>query len=156
MKAKYIPLIAALVSAFALVQAQAQTAAPAAPASAQAPAYSPSNPGPGWYKHLVNLDFVKKQAAIPKVDGQSIDRIYLGFAGGVWLDRSDPNDVALYNRLRFGADVTLQIEGRYLAQSSEIDLGVNRGGGWVTMPEKVPDHLHRQALVQKMLGCSVS
>ena len=23
------------------------------------------------------------------------------------------------------------------------------------MPEKVPDHLHRHALIQKMLGCSV-
>ena len=31
--------------------------------------YSPANPGPGWFKKLVNLEFVKKQAAIPKVDG---------------------------------------------------------------------------------------
>ena len=67
MKAKYIPLVAALVSAFAFASAQAQTPAPAA--SAPTVAYSPANPGPGWYKHLVNLDFVKKQAAIPKVDG---------------------------------------------------------------------------------------
>jgi len=62
--------VAALLSAFALAQVQAQTATPAAaPASAAAVAYSPANPGPGWYKHLVNLDFVKKQAAIPKIDG---------------------------------------------------------------------------------------
>ena len=70
MKVKYIPLVAALLSAFALTQPQAQTATPAAvSASAPVAQYSPSNPGPGWYKHLVNLDFVKKQAAIPKVDG---------------------------------------------------------------------------------------
>jgi rhodanese-related sulfurtransferase len=70
MKTRHLPLVAALLSAFALAQVQAQTAAPAAaPASAAAVAYSPANPGPGWYKHLVNLDFVKKQAAIPKIDG---------------------------------------------------------------------------------------
>ena len=70
MKTRHLPLVAALLSAFALAQVQAQTATPAAaPASAAAVAYSPANPGPGWYKHLVNLDFVKKQAAIPKIDG---------------------------------------------------------------------------------------
>jgi hypothetical protein len=40
-------------------------------------------------------------------------------------------------------------------KSREIDLGVDRGGGWVAVPEKVPDHLHRHALIQKMLGCGV-
>ena len=70
MKTRHLPLVAALLSAFALAQVQAQTATPAAaPASAAAVAYSPANPGPGWYKHLVNLAFVKKQAAIPKIDG---------------------------------------------------------------------------------------
>ena len=70
MKTRHLPLVAALLSAFALAQVQAQTATPAAaPTSAAAVAYSPANPGPGWYKHLVNLDFVKKQAAIPKIDG---------------------------------------------------------------------------------------
>ena len=70
MKTRHLPLVAALLSAFALAQVQAQTATPAAaPASAAAVAYSPANPGPGWYKHLVNLDFVKKQADIPKIDG---------------------------------------------------------------------------------------
>ena len=47
---------------------------------------------------------------------------------------------------------TLQIEGRHLAKCGEIDLGVDRGGGRVAVPEKVPDHLHRHALIQKMLG----
>jgi len=72
MKARTLPLVAALMSALVIMPVQGQTAAPAAAAAAaSAPvvAYSPANPGPGWYKNLVNLDFVKKQAAIPKVDG---------------------------------------------------------------------------------------
>jgi rhodanese-related sulfurtransferase len=62
--------MAALLSAFVILPTQAQTAAPAAtPASAAIVAYSPANPGPGWYKNLVNLDFVKKQAVVPKIEG---------------------------------------------------------------------------------------
>lgn len=72
MKFSYIPLITALLSALATGPLQAQTVTPdTASASASAPvvSYSPANPGPGWYGKLVNLDFVKKQAAIPKIDG---------------------------------------------------------------------------------------
>jgi rhodanese-related sulfurtransferase len=70
MKTKHIPLMAALLSAFVILPTQAQTAAPAAtPASASIVAYSPANPGPGWYKNLVTLDFVKKQAVVPKIEG---------------------------------------------------------------------------------------
>ena len=72
MKIKRIPLLAALLSALTIAPVQGQTNAPAAaPTSASAPvvAYSPSNPGPGWFNKLVDLDFVKKQAAIPKVEG---------------------------------------------------------------------------------------
>jgi rhodanese-related sulfurtransferase len=69
---KRIPLMAALWSALAISTLHAQTTAPAtAPATASAPvaSYSPANPGPGWFNKLVDLEFVKKQAAIPKVDG---------------------------------------------------------------------------------------
>ena len=72
MKIKRIPLLAALLSAMAIAPVQGQTNAPAAAAataSAPVAAYSPSNPGPGWFNKLVDLDFVKKQAAIPKVEG---------------------------------------------------------------------------------------
>lgn len=72
MKAKRIPLLVALLSALVIVPAPLLAATPdAAPAAAAAPAvaYSPANPGPGWYKKLVNLDFVKVQAAIPKIEG---------------------------------------------------------------------------------------
>jgi len=56
--------------------------------------------------------FDNPELAIPKVDGQSIDRIYIGFAGGFFLDRSDPNDVSFYNRLVFQKDATLQVDVR--------------------------------------------
>ena len=40
----------------------------------------------------------------------------------------------------------------HFAKRGEIDLGVDRGGRRITMSEKVADHLHRHALVEKMLG----
>lgn len=72
MKVKRLPLMVALLSALAIAPIQAQTvAAESAAPTAAAPvtSYSPANPGPGWYSKLVNLDFVKQQAAIPKVEG---------------------------------------------------------------------------------------
>lgn len=57
-------------------------------------------------------DYEREELAINKIDGNQIDRIAIKFAGTVFLDRSDPADVALYNKLRLGNDVTLQIEGK--------------------------------------------
>lgn len=54
----------------------------------------------------------REDLQIPKIDGQSIDRIAIKFGGEIHLDRSDPSDVALYNALRFGKDVAMLIEGR--------------------------------------------
>lgn len=62
---------------------------------------------------LFDADRYKDPAlAIPNVDGESIDRIKLSFTGSIFLDRSAPADVALYNKLRFGKEVTLAVEGR--------------------------------------------
>jgi len=69
MKFKHISLLVALLAAVAGAPTQAQTAAPASAASAAAVQYSPANPAPGWYKKLVKLDFVVKQAVLPKIDG---------------------------------------------------------------------------------------
>lgn len=72
MKVKRVSLLVALLSALAIAPAQGQTnasAASSAAVSAPVAAYSPANPGPGWFNKLVDLDFVKKQAAIPKVEG---------------------------------------------------------------------------------------
>ncbi len=48
---------------------------------------------------------------LAKVDGQGIDKIKIGFSGSVTLDRSDPEDVALFRRLSLGRSVTLRVEG---------------------------------------------
>lgn len=56
--------------------------------------------------------YEREDLAINKVDGQTIDRIAVTFAGTVYLDRSDPSDVALYNRLVLQRDVTLMVEGK--------------------------------------------
>jgi hypothetical protein len=54
--------------------------------------------------------FQREDLQIPKVDDQSIDRISLKFSGEVYLNRSEPSDVAVYNALRLGRDVSLLIE----------------------------------------------
>ncbi len=72
MKPKQLRLVVALLSMLTGVPAHLMAATPdAAPVAVASPAvaYSPEKPGPGWYNKLVNLDFVKKQAALPKVDG---------------------------------------------------------------------------------------
>lgn len=63
--------------------------------------------------------YEREDLAIAKVDGNSIDRIYVGFSGGFFLDRSEPADVAFYNRLRLGHDVTLMVEGRCLGTGAK-------------------------------------
>lgn len=69
MHAKQISLCVALLSALAILPQSLLAATETAPVASVAAAYSPANPGPGWFSKLVSLDFVKKQAAIPKVDG---------------------------------------------------------------------------------------
>lgn len=56
--------------------------------------------------------FEREDLAIPKVDGNPIDRIAIKVVGNVYIDRSEPADVALYNKLMLGHDVTLMVEGK--------------------------------------------
>lgn len=56
--------------------------------------------------------YEREDLAIPKVDGQSIDRIAITFSGTVFLDRSSPGDVKTYNALTLGRDVQLLIEAK--------------------------------------------
>lgn len=56
--------------------------------------------------------YEREDLAIAKVDGNQIDRLWVGFSGGFFLNRSDPNEVAFYNRLQLGRDVTLMVEGK--------------------------------------------
>lgn len=54
----------------------------------------------------------REDLQIAKIDGQSIDRIRVKFAGEVMLDRSEPSDVAVFNALRLGKDVMLTVEAK--------------------------------------------
>jgi hypothetical protein len=80
--------------------------------------------------------YEREDLIIAKVDGNPIDRIALTFAGTVYLDRSDPADVALYNKLALGRDVTLMVEGRCNAtgakgatdREGELDVIVGQKG----------------------------
>jgi hypothetical protein len=58
-------------------------------------------------------DYDKPGLQIPKVDGHAIDRIGLTFGGGVMLDRSEPNDVTLYNRIHGQQTIELWIEAKW-------------------------------------------
>lgn len=70
MNVKRLSLLVAMVCAASGASLQAQTTPPlAAAASAAAAQYSPENPAPGWYSKLVKVDFVEKQAVLPKIDG---------------------------------------------------------------------------------------
>lgn len=56
--------------------------------------------------------YEREDLQIPKIDGNTVDRISLKFSGEVFLNRSDPSDVAVYNELRLGRDVGLLIEAK--------------------------------------------
>lgn len=61
--------------------------------------------------------YEREDLQIPKIDDQTVDRIALKFTGTIFLDRSDPSDVAVYTELRFGRDVALLIEAKCLGVS---------------------------------------
>jgi hypothetical protein len=50
---------------------------------------------------------------IPKIDGNAIDRIGLSFSGSIMLDRSEPGDVALYNRIHGEKERELWITAKW-------------------------------------------
>lgn len=85
-------------------------------------------------KRLFNAsDYEREDLQIPKIDGNQIDRIAIKFAGEVFLERSSPEDVALFNKLKLGQDVTLMVEakcsstGAKGATDREGDLDVTVG-----------------------------
>ena len=58
-------------------------------------------------------DYDREDLAIPKIDGNPIDRIALNFSGSVMLDRSAPLDVGLYNGIHSEATVELWVEAKW-------------------------------------------
>lgn len=57
-------------------------------------------------------DYDREDLQIAKIDGQSIDKIRVKFSGSVMLDRSDPADVALFNRLTLGNGAEIRAAGK--------------------------------------------
>jgi hypothetical protein len=82
-----------------------------AAAAAQAAQPAPGETGPKG-ELFDPSEYDREDLAIPKVDGQSIDRISVKFAGEIFLDRSSPSDVKVYNDLRLGKDVQLLVEAK--------------------------------------------
>lgn len=71
----------------------------------------PTQPDPEG-KALFNPEHFESEAlALPKIDGQSIDKIKIAFSGSVMLDRSKPEDVALFRTLRLGKVAELRVAG---------------------------------------------
>lgn len=103
------------------------------PASDEVEKQEVPKPDPEGKRLFDESDYEREDLAIPKIDGNQIDRIAIRFAGEVFLDRSSPEDVALFNKLKLGHDVTLMVEakcsstGAKGATDREGDLDVTVG-----------------------------
>lgn len=65
--------------------------------------------------------------ALAKVDGNAITRIALAFTGEIFLDRSDPEDVALYRTLILGkGDIELKVKAK--CSGTGAKLATDKGG----------------------------
>jgi hypothetical protein len=53
-----------------------------------------------------------EELALPKVDGEPVDRIAVKFSGTVFLDRSSAADVELIRALTLHSERTLLVEGK--------------------------------------------
>lgn len=56
---------------------------------------------------------------LPMVDGQGIDKIGIKISGTIKLDRSKPDDVALFRRLQLGKKIDLKLGGRVAGVSTK-------------------------------------
>lgn len=54
----------------------------------------------------------REDLQIAKIDGQTVDKIRIDFTGSIMLDRSDPADVALFNRIHLTGDCELRVAGK--------------------------------------------
>jgi hypothetical protein len=65
-------------------------------------------------------EYEREDLALPKVDGEGVDKIGIKFSGTVLLDRGNPADVALIRKMRLGADVTLNVEATCAAKAHKF------------------------------------
>ncbi len=88
------------------------------------PADQPTEPGA---KTLFDAsDYEREDLAVPKIDGNAIDRLAIAFSGGVMLDRSEPKDVALYNRVHGQQTLELWVEAKWSGTTASPNT--NRDG----------------------------
>lgn len=57
----------------------------------------------------------REDLALPKIDGEGIDKIRVDFSGSVMLDRMRPEDVALFKRLALASECELRVAGKVSA-----------------------------------------
>ncbi len=75
-------------------------------------------------KGLFNAsDYDREDLAIPKVDGNQVDKIAIKFTGRIMLDRSSPADVALFNRLKLNQEVELRCSGKVTGLGTGFTTG---------------------------------
>jgi len=91
-------------------EAHEETLAAMTDADADPDAGAPLEDAGGQTAIIDRSAYEREDLQIPKIDGQTIDRISIKWSGEVFLDRSDPDDVAVYNALRLGKDVSLLVE----------------------------------------------
>lgn len=63
---------------------------------------------------------------IEKVDGRNVEQIAVSFSGRILLDRSNPKDVELWNRLTMGTDAELRVCAK--ATGKLVQGATNREG----------------------------
>lgn len=56
-----------------------------------------------------------EELALPKVDGEGIDKIRVDFSGSVMLDRMNKDDVALFRKLALASECELRVAGKIAA-----------------------------------------
>lgn len=75
--------------------------------------------------------------SLPKIDGQTIDRIDVNFSGSIRLDRSDPADVALFRRLALGKEIDLRVVGVAAGKDGRISYDEDGYPGETTARAKL-------------------
>lgn len=72
-------------------------------------------------------EYESEALSLAKVDGNAITRIALAFTGEIFLDRSDPEDVALYRTLVLGkGDIDLRVKAK--CSGTGAKLATDKGG----------------------------
>ncbi|HEY8723423.1 MAG TPA: hypothetical protein VIL92_06140 [Gaiellaceae bacterium] len=129
-----------------MTQLKEATAALEQPAGEETPLESDPQKGQLFDKS----QYEREDLQIATVDGQTIDKIRIDLTGSILLDRSDPADVALYNRLILGHECELRVSGKVggsgagytTSKDGELDAVVGKkavkiDSVWVLTPEEL-------------------